>query len=256
MKNDNDERIVYTSWMNDSLETLANEIHPLIERIQVACQFHPWVALHVTWLFFFNFIFISPSFHPSIHPSILPPLHFIFLSPSIYPPIPSVHPSIHPSFFFILFSPSPIHPSILLLLLLFILLPLSSIHSHPSIHPSILRVLVSSSFSLLHPTNPNIHPTTSLLCSFSFHLSTHPSIFFFFFLLFSVGVAAVVMCVLWVFCSFVCNKENGRISSFAIESHLMFFVHVCGTYTNIYFKLLPCLFSFFPRLTLSLSLCF
>jgi hypothetical protein len=64
-----------------------------------------------------------------------------------------------------------------------------------------------------------------------------------------VGVAAVVMGVLWVFCSSVCNKENGRILSFAIESHLMF-VHVCGTYSNIYFKLLPCLFYF-----LSLSLC-
>jgi hypothetical protein len=105
--------------MKNSLETLANVIHPLIERIQVACQFHPWVALHVTWLFFFNFIFISPSFLPSI----LPPLHFIFLSPSIHP---STHPSI--LLLFIFLSPSihlssfhlpfPIHPSIHLLLLL------------------------------------------------------------------------------------------------------------------------------------------
>lgn len=60
---------------------------------------------------------ISSSFPlPSFHPSILPPLHFIFLSPSIYPPIPSVHPPIHPSFFF---SSSFPHPSI-----------------HPFIHPS------------------------------------------------------------------------------------------------------------------------
>jgi hypothetical protein len=32
MKNDNDERVVYTSWMKSSLETLANEIHPLVEK--------------------------------------------------------------------------------------------------------------------------------------------------------------------------------------------------------------------------------
>jgi hypothetical protein len=66
------------------------------------------------------------------------------------------------------------------------------------------------------------------------------------------------------FASSACNKENGRISSFAIESHLMF-VHFCATYANIYFKLLPCLFfisshslslSLSLSLYLSLSLCF
>ncbi len=190
--------------MKNSLETLANVIHPLIERIQVACQFHPWVALHVTWLFFFNFIFISPSFLPSI----LPPLHFIFLSPSIYPPI-------HPFFFFFIFLSPSIH--------------LSSFHLPFPIHPSIF---FSSSFP--HPSSSSSSSSSSLW-------------------VWRRWSCACCGC----FASSACNKENGRISSFAIESHLMF-VHFCATYANIYFKLLPCLFfisSHSLSLSISLSLC-
>ncbi len=190
-----------SSWMKNSLETLANVIHPLIERIQVACQFHPWVALHVTWLFFFNFIFISPSFLPSI----LPPLHFIFLSPSIYPPI-------HPFFFFFIFLSPSIH--------------LSSFHLPFPTHPSIF---FSSSFP--HPSSSSSSSSSSLW-------------------VWRRWSCACCGC----FASSACNKENGRISSFAIESHLMF-VHFCATYANIYFKLLPCLF-FISSHSLSLSLCF